>query len=136
MTFRQFQVLGWLAHDGDLTQSELAERMEIEAATVVGIIDRMERDGWIARCADPRDRRKNVIRPTPQVEPIWKEMVGCLKQVRSRAVAGLNADELKQLWALLGKIQHNVRTSAVVPGSGGEGKARSGRARASALSAR
>jgi MarR family transcriptional regulator for hemolysin len=109
VTFRQFQVLAWLALDGDLTQTELAERMEVEGATVVGVLDRMERDGWIARCPDPHDRRKNLIRPTPQVEPVWDEMAACARRVRRRAVEGLSESQIQQLRDLLGKRQENLR---------------------------
>ena len=47
ITYRQCQVLGYLALEGPLPQSELAGRMQIEPPTLVGILDRMEREGWI-----------------------------------------------------------------------------------------
>src|SRR5688572_9141763 len=40
ITYRQAQVLGWLAAEGPLTQTELAARMLIEPPTLVGILDR------------------------------------------------------------------------------------------------
>jgi MarR family transcriptional regulator for hemolysin len=109
VTFQQFQVLAWLALEGDLTQSGLAERLEVEGATLVGILDRMERDGWIVRCPDPKDRRKNWIRPTTQVEPTWNRMVRCLRLVRRRAVTGLSPEQVQQLRHLLGRVQENLR---------------------------
>jgi MarR family transcriptional regulator for hemolysin len=111
VTFRQMQVLAWLALDGELTQRELAARMEVEGATIVGIIDSMERKGWIARCPDPADRRKNVIRPTPQVEPVWTQMLDIIQRVRRRAFAGMSEDELNTLRRLLRRIQDNLRAA-------------------------
>ncbi len=65
ITSRQWEVLACISHDGELSQSELAERMHIEAPTLVGVLDRMERDGWIVRITDDNDRRRKLIRPTP-----------------------------------------------------------------------
>lgn len=58
ITFRQSQVLGWLVLEGELSQSELGTRMEVEAPTVKGLIDRMEAAGWVKRIQCPTDRRK------------------------------------------------------------------------------
>lgn len=114
ITFRQWQVLVWLARDGELTQSELADRMRIEAPTLVGILDRMERDGWIARHSCPSDRRKKLIQPTERVEPVWSKMVQCARKVRRRAVAGLDESQLQQLKTVLSLMQHNLRPESLV----------------------
>jgi MarR family transcriptional regulator for hemolysin len=71
VTFRQAQVLGCLALEGSLSQTGLADRMRIEPPTLVGILDRMERDGWIRRDADKTDRRRKLIQPTPAAKPAW-----------------------------------------------------------------
>ncbi|MBW8885834.1 MAG: MarR family transcriptional regulator [Planctomycetia bacterium] len=63
VTFRQAQVLGCLALEGRLSQTDLADRMRIEPPTLVGILDRMERDGWIRRSGDTADRRRKLIEP-------------------------------------------------------------------------
>ncbi len=65
ITYRQCQVLAWLAIDGNLSQTDLAERMRIEPPTLVGILDRMEREGWVRRESDTSDRRK-THRAAPQ----------------------------------------------------------------------
>ena len=75
ITFRRAQVLGCLALHGSLSQSELSERMHVEPPTLVGILDRMERDEWITREDCPTDRRKKLIRATKRAEPTWSEVV-------------------------------------------------------------
>ncbi len=95
ITYRQTQVLGWLALQGEMAQSELADRMHIEPPTLVGILDRMERDGWIARVDCPTDRRKKIIRAQEQAEPIWAEIVACALRVRSRATAMWRIDKAR-----------------------------------------
>src|SRR5438876_4160158 len=80
ITFRQWEVLAMLSLSGEQSQCELAERMRIEAPTLVGVLDRMERDGWIQRIPDESDRRRKLVRPTPQVEPVWNKMIECAKR--------------------------------------------------------
>lgn len=108
ITFRQFQVLGWLAYDGELSQTELARRMMIEPPTLVGILDRMQREGWIEResCSDDRRRRRLTLKAA--AEPVWMKVVRCLTRVRQRATRGMSEKEIATLKKLLGKVQQNL----------------------------
>src|SRR2546427_3532544 len=47
---------------GPLSPSALARRAGVHPATMTGILDRLERGGWIARERDPSDRRAVVVR--------------------------------------------------------------------------
>ena len=107
-TFRQCQVLGYLALDGPAQQSELADKMRVEPPTLVGILDRMERDGWIRRDACSEDRRKKIIHPTELAQPVWETILQCGRRVRARASAGLSPDQLCQLREMLELVQENL----------------------------
>ena len=108
ITYRQSQVLGWLALEHEISQAELAARMLIEPPTLVGILDRMERSGWIVRQPCPGDRRKKVIRATPAAEPVWNDIVACAQRIRSRATEGISPQQLQQVHETLRKIHANV----------------------------
>jgi len=114
ITLRQSQVLGWLALKHELTQAQLSELMRLEPPTLVRILDRMERDGWICRHADTVDRRKKWIRPTKQVEPVWKQVRHCIHRVRSRAAQGINARQQQQALEVLTSMHENLVKSAVI----------------------
>jgi MarR family transcriptional regulator for hemolysin len=114
VTFRQSQVLGWLALEGQLSQNELAAKMMIEPPTLVGILDRMERDGWISRIACSSDRRKKMIMVNPTAERVWDKIVACAKRVRARAVQGLSPEEIETLKRLVRRVQHNLSEPAAV----------------------
>jgi DNA-binding MarR family transcriptional regulator len=47
---------------GPLSPSELARRAGMHPATMTGVLDRLERGGWIARERDPADRRSVLVR--------------------------------------------------------------------------
>lgn len=108
ITHRQWEVLAWLSFEQELSQTQLAERMGIESPTLVGVLDRMERDGWIQRVPSEVDRRKKIIHPTERVEPVWAQMVACGLKVRSQATAGVSPEELQTLHDVLAKIRENL----------------------------
>lgn len=108
ITFRQFEVLAWLALDGDSCQVELARRMEVEAPTMARLLDRMERDGWVQRVPVPGDRRKKRVRPTAKAHRTWGMAVECAYRVRARAQAGMEPAEIEQMIAQLQQIVGNL----------------------------
>jgi len=114
MTFRQAEVLGWLALEGrPISQAELARRMQVAAPTLGGIVDRMERDGWIVREPCPEDRRKILLKPTERVEPVWEQMLSIGLQVRDRATVGFSAEQVAGLMKSLAAFQENLRKDEV-----------------------
>lgn len=109
ITFRQCQVLGWLMHDGEISQVALAQRMMIEPATLVGVLDRMERDRLIVRRAGLSDRRRKMITMHPNATEVWNQVAACAKRVRARASEGLTNQQLallkKTLKTVLGNLE-------------------------------
>ena len=108
ITYRQSVVLAWLALEGELSQAELAAKMMVEPPTLVGILDRMERDGWITRNSCPSDRRKKLIRPTAAVEPVWDKIAESGRRVRARATEGFTDEEIETLRRLLHCVIRNL----------------------------
>lgn len=108
ITFRQFEVLAWLAKKQELTQSELADAMNIEAPTLAGILDRMEKAGWIDRKPCRDDKRRKRVRAKKRAEAVWTRMVECCHRVRARAVEGLSAAELAAFKSTLERIRRNI----------------------------
>ena len=56
------ECLDLISREGPLSPSVLARRAGLHPATMTGILDRLERGGWIARERDPADRRAVLIR--------------------------------------------------------------------------
>jgi len=108
VTYRQSQVLGWLALDGEQSQAELAAKMMVEPPTLAGILDRMEKAGWITRNACQTDRRRKLIRTTDKAKPAWEKIVQCARQVRHEATRGLSPEQLRLLREVLAQIRENI----------------------------
>ena len=70
LTDVQFNILMILRERGrqGLSQKELSEHLIVTKSNVVGLIDRLERAGYVKREAHPSDRRFNQIVLTPKGE--------------------------------------------------------------------
>jgi DNA-binding MarR family transcriptional regulator len=54
--------LNLIDRHGPLSPSALSRRAGLHPATLTGVLDRLERGGWVARERDPSDRRAVVVR--------------------------------------------------------------------------
>ena len=88
-TRSQWWVLNHLYRNDGLNQSELAELLEVEKATLGRLLDRMEQKGWIRREADTADRRVRRVFLTEEVGPTMKAMRAAAADLRREALAGL-----------------------------------------------
>ena len=87
-----------------LSPHELAERAGVTRATITGLLDGLERDGFLARNAMAEDRRRGAVRLTGQGE----EMAATLFQEHTRWIdtllADLSDDEQRVLSGLLRRV--------------------------------
>ena len=58
---RIYALLTALIGMGPMSQQELAERLRINRTLLVGIVDDLERRGWVERRRDPADRRSYTV---------------------------------------------------------------------------
>jgi MarR family transcriptional regulator, transcriptional regulator for hemolysin len=114
ITHRQCQVLGWLALERELSPSELAERMNVEPPTLVRILDRMERNGWIERQTSTTDRRRKLVRPVSRARPVWEKVLACARRVRDRATQGIALGDLETTLRVLAAARDNLLVNTLV----------------------
>ncbi|MFB7373842.1 MarR family winged helix-turn-helix transcriptional regulator [Streptomyces sp. NPDC056222] len=60
------KTLDLLQRHGALTAKELAEHSGLAPASVTGLVDRLERKGFVRRVKHPTDRRRVLIEPRPE----------------------------------------------------------------------
>lgn len=109
ITVAQSRVIGTLVllKDG-MTQKEIANRIGIEAPTIVPIIDRLEAQGIVKRKSDPNDRRNNLIFLTSRSEAIWKSIIECAVELEQSSRQGVSEEDLEITKSTLRKIAQNV----------------------------
>ncbi len=60
-----------LLDSGPLSQTELATRARVEVQTMSRTLERLEREGWIARAKHPDDGRRHVVTRTVDGQRVW-----------------------------------------------------------------
>jgi DNA-binding MarR family transcriptional regulator len=97
---------------GPRTPAELADAAGVTRATMTGLIDTLERDGYVVREPDPSDRRMLLVRLTKKAEHFLKRFLPVHFRGASEVMGALSESERKTLVRLLGKIQQQA---AVLP---------------------
>jgi len=122
LTRSQWWVLTHLFRAQGVTQSELAETLEIEKPTLGRLLDRLEAKGWIRREHDAHDRRAWRVYLSDSAEPAMKTMRAVAADVRRDAMAGLSADERERFVDLLIAVKGNLQRNE----NGGRNGSRNG----------
>lgn len=106
-----FIALAHLVALGPLTQNELGEQLFITPPSTARLVDRMERDGWVERRADPQDRRMKRVALTGQAEAVWQEIACCARDVMHQAYAGIEPAEIEGAIRVLARIRQNLENA-------------------------
>jgi MarR family transcriptional regulator, organic hydroperoxide resistance regulator len=109
LTGPQLTVLKVLEGVGDLSLSELSERIRAQNSTVTGIIDRMEREGLVVRARSTEDRRVVNIQLTEKGARIARDISVEPMEVFRSALESLSASEMRDLLRILTKIAQRVQ---------------------------
>ena len=110
LTGPQLTVVKMLETVGDLSLSDLSDRIRAQNSTVTGIIDRMEREGLVVRARSTEDKRVVRIRLTEKGERIAREIPVEPMEIFRNALAGLSATETRDLLRILTKLARRVQT--------------------------
>ncbi|MGH8506399.1 MAG: MarR family winged helix-turn-helix transcriptional regulator [Stenotrophobium sp.] len=110
LTLAQCKVLIHLQRNSGITQVRLAALTGTDPMTLVRILDRMERDGWVKRRPDPRDRRARQLYLCPPATPVLRRIWKIADRARAQALADLSEPERTQLLNLMGRIHNTLKT--------------------------
>lgn len=108
LTRSQWWVLVHLFRNNGVTQSELADILEIEKATLGRLLDRLESNNWVQRVACDLDRRAKRVFLTDEVTPAVKDMRDRAADLRRDALAGLPREERERFVDTLLHIKGNL----------------------------
>ncbi|MCF6228105.1 MAG: MarR family transcriptional regulator [Planctomycetes bacterium] len=110
-TMPQFDVLAQLCREEKgLTFSALSERLLVTAGNLTGIVDRLEKQGYVRRETNPRDRRQTFIRVTEEgqkyadvvIPKHEQDIVNLFSKVPNNTILNLRSD-LDELAKMLEK---------------------------------
>ncbi len=109
LTGPQLTVVKILEQIGDLSLSELSDRIRAQNSTVTGIIDRMEREGLVDRVRSTEDRRVVRIRLTKKGFALAREVSVEPMEMFRAALDELSGIEQRDLLTILTKLAKRVQ---------------------------
>jgi len=111
LTGPQLTVVKILETIGDLSLSELSDKIRAQNSTVTGIIDRMEREGLVQRVRSSEDRRVIRIHLTEKGERLARDIPVEPMEVLRGALGGLTAAETKDFLRIMTKIARRIKAT-------------------------
>jgi MarR family transcriptional regulator, organic hydroperoxide resistance regulator len=91
-----------------LTQSELGERLCVQAATITKMLDRMEGAGLLERRSDTHDQRVSRVYLTAQGQNVRQTVTHIRATMEQVLTAELSQEEQSILHRLLTQVRENI----------------------------
>lgn len=116
LTGMQYAILGFLAKRGDeadVFQRDIEAEFNIRRSTATGMVQLLEKQGYICREVVPDDARLKKIRLTTKAEELDKFARANMDELEAKLVRGITPDELEWFYRVLRKISDNARDCAL-----------------------
>ncbi|HEY4442771.1 MAG TPA: MarR family transcriptional regulator [Steroidobacteraceae bacterium] len=104
----QCKALVLLAENEGVSQTRLSEISEIDPARLVGILDRLETDGWVQRRRPPGDRRVRSLAVTENADPVLRLIWSVISETYIEALQDLSTDEIGTMMKVLERVHSNL----------------------------
>ena len=109
LTISQSRVLVYLrSRGGQATQKEIETFLDVAHPTIVGLVSRMEQNGYVT-CWPCEDGRNKYVKLTPQAEAIDKDMQENMQASEEMLLAPLSPEDRERLRGLLLTVADHLK---------------------------
>jgi len=106
LTAAQYNVLNVLAgHPAGISQRELGDVLVVDRSNVTGLLDRLEKAGWVRRDDHPDDRRIYRVQLTPAGRALWAKVQPLHLAVVAQVTNGMSRQRLVDCTTTLRKLE-------------------------------
>ncbi|PRS74076.1 MarR family transcriptional regulator [Bacillus sp. GBSW2] len=109
LTPAQYGVLNCLWREGQLSPKQIGELVYLEASTVSGILDKMQKADLIERTIDPNNRRNILVEATQKSLVIRDQVEAATIELNKTALQNLSNDDKVVLKKALSTIINNFQ---------------------------
>lgn len=117
MTRAQWGVLLRLDRREGMTQTEMADALEIQPISLVRLIDRLCEQKLVERRPHPSDRRANRLYLTPKGRATLERLAPLGREISADVLAGFEDREIGRMLQQLMRIKDNIRAAADADGA-------------------
>ena len=104
----QWKIIIVLSMKEGITQKHIADMAFVEAPTLVPVIDKMEKQGYLTRQPDPGDRRNNLIFMTQKSKEIIDSIIECILEIRNMGLNKVSKKDMEIARKVLEQITINT----------------------------
>lgn len=106
----QFNVLNVIGPaPAGLSQRELSDVLVVDRSNITGLLDRMEKSGWVKRTDHPNDRRVYLVTLTAAGRRLWQQVRPEYVAAVRRVTSVVPEPELQRALATLRRLEESAR---------------------------
>jgi len=108
LTGAKWKIIAVLSIKEGITQKHIADMLFVEAPTLVSVIDKMEKDGYVRRESDSNDRRNNLIFMTKKSKDIVDPIIDSILEIRNMGLDKISKKDMESAKKVLAQIITNT----------------------------
>lgn len=99
-------------HEAPMNQKTLANLLGVEGPTLVGLLDRLGREGWLTRREDQADRRCKDVVLLPKARETARHIQDIAFDLERELLKGISSEELASCMRVLQTLRERMREPA------------------------
>ena len=103
------KILGYLIQNGSSRQRQLAEYCEVDPAAISGMLDSMQKGGFVLRQGDEQNRRCEQIVVTERGREAYGAWQGYCREMEEQMLTGFSDQERAQFADYLSRAYRNLK---------------------------
>lgn len=108
LTHSRARLLIQLARADGSTQAQLADKLEVEQPSIVGLVDALEKHGLVTRQPNAQDRRVNGVYLTAKAHREVEGLLHFVDQLREQIIGELDDEDILTATRVLQTIARNI----------------------------
>lgn len=106
----QMQIIGYIIdnENKEVFQRDLEEKLNLRRATISDVLQRMEKNGLIAREIDSNDTRTKKILLTHKSKEFFENATNRMNELEKIAIKGITDEELEVFSNVINKMVDNI----------------------------
>ena len=101
MSYARGRVVAALHALGPVKMRELSQAVGVTPRTITGLVDALEADGWVARQADPTDRRVTIVALTPAASSAFARLLQAYRGLGQDLIGDIPEADLRRALGVL-----------------------------------